>query len=518
MLDVEGIDRMYLNAYQPLLQTEGGVRFFFWRRGMKVVGTSLMAPYSHGFVAVIRRFVSQHRIPLHHFQRNEKKELVALKYRQQFKAREGVVFVGVAQEKFWTFRTRRQYNPQTGKSYPVLYRTTVFCNQYYFYILDEDFGPMFIKFASYFPFTGRICINGHEYAKRQLEKEKIAYQPLDNGFESCTDPRRLQEILKSLNEVKIEALFGKWQARLPQPFSQSEQAAGYNYNLSILQLELARTQVFDQPLAGRHFFEEVIRENIDLGRPENVALIFERRVTRRTPGSFRTRVITEGVIPSLLLSYKHSKIKQYFKAGRALRTETTINNTRDFGIGRKLRNLPALRELGFKANRKLLEVERVSHDCRIGEERFQKVTQPVVVGSQRGAALRYGDPRVMALLSALCLFGHLPQGFRNGDLRGKVAELMGREPESYGAGRMTYDLRRLRLHGLIARKPKSHCYEVTAEGLRMAWMLSKMYARLLRPACSEPTGSQHGEIGKALRAVNKAISLLIAAAKIDAAA
>jgi hypothetical protein len=94
------------------------------------------------------------------------------------------------------------------------------------------------------------------------------------------------------------------------------------------------------------FFEEVIRENLDIGRPSQVQLIFDRRVNKNTPGHFRTRIITDGVIPSLHVAYKNIRIKQYHKEGRALRTETTINNTRDFGIGKRLKNLPALLQIG----------------------------------------------------------------------------------------------------------------------------------------------------------------------------
>ena len=140
----------------------------------------------------------------------------------------------------------------------------------------------------------------------------------------------------------------------------------------------------------------MIRENLDIGRPDQVQLIFNRRVTKRTPGSFRTRILTEGVVPSLHAQYKHTKIKQYHKEGRALRTETTINNTYDFAIGRKLCNLPALREIGFSANRRLLNVQTLSHDCSIGKAKFNTVIQPVVNEKQRASALHFGDPRVLA--------------------------------------------------------------------------------------------------------------------------
>ena len=485
-LDIEGIDRLYLNAYQPRLQTGGGVvGFFREHRGAVVASTTLMAPMSKAFVANIHRFAKREGIEIVHFARGQRKDEETQRRLKDFPHEEGVLYIGVAQEKFAGFRVMKKVSAHTGTAFPWLYRSTVMCNQYYFYLVDADFGPLFIKFSSYFPYTVRICLNGHEYAKRQLEKTGMAFQALDNGIRECEDPQYLQQILNALDEVRIEAVVRKWFARLPNPFTAADQAAGYRYELSILQAEFARTQVFDRPLSGRHLFEEIIRENLDLGRPEQVSLIFERRITRRTPGRFSTRVITQGVTPSLHISYKSTKIKQYFKEERALRTETTINNSRDFAIGRRLLNLPALRAIGFAANRRVLEVERISQDCQLGEAVFDQVNRPQVVNGQRASALAFGDGRVMALLQALCLFILLPEGFRNATLRQHVAELMGQAPESYGPGRMTYDLRRLRLHGLIERIPHTHLYEITALGKRACLFFTKVNARIIRPGLSQ---------------------------------
>ena len=148
--------------------------------------------------------------------------------------------------------------------------------------------------------------------------------------------------------------------------------AGYRYDISILQAEFSLTQVLDRPHTGRVFFEEVIRENLDIGRPDHVQLIFDRWITKKTPGRFRTRVITDGVTPSLHIDYKRSRIKQYHKEGLALRTETTINDPHDFGIGKRLSNLPALRRIGFQANRRLLDVQRISQDCAVGRRRVPR--------------------------------------------------------------------------------------------------------------------------------------------------
>jgi len=312
----------------------------------------------------------------------------------------------------------------------------------------------------------------------------------------------------------------KWLARLPSPFTAEDRAAGFDYDLSILQAEFARTQVFDRPLSGRCFFEEVIRENLDLGRPSQVSLIFDRRVTRRTPGTFRTRVVTTGVTPALHISYQDSKIKQYFKEDRALRTETTVNNTRNFGIGKKLVNLPALREVGFTANRRLLHVETLSQDCRVGARVFDQVTGRRTVAGQTAAALKFGDPRVMALCQALVLFSLLPQGFRHAGLREHVAQLLGKPPAQYRSGQMTYDLRRLRLHGLIERIPSSRRYRVTSAGLRIGLFFTKVHSRLLRGGLSQlfdPTDvSLSRPLAAAVNRVEKIIEGQIQCAKIAA--
>jgi len=485
-LDLEGIDRLYLNLYQPRLQTGGGVATFFKaHRGAKVASTVLMAPISRDFVKAIHVFAKREGIDIVRFAKGQRKDDVTRERLKAFSAPEGVLYIGTAQERFASFRMIKKISAHTGQSYPWFTRGTVMCNHYYFYLVDADFGPLFIKFCSYFPYTARVCLNGHEYVKRQLAKEGIAFAALDNGLLTCAEPARAQQLLDDLSEETIAALVAKWLGRLPDPFTAEDHAAGYNFQLSTLQAEFSRTLVFDRPLAGRHLFEAVIRENLDLGRPEKVSLIFNRRITKRTPGTFHTRVITQGVIPSLHVSYKSSKIKQYFKEGRALRTETTINNTHDFGIGRNLNNLPALRAIGFAANRRLLEVETLAQDCLLAEGVFDQVTQPQVVAGQRAPGLHFDDPRVVALFTALCLFLTLPEGFRNATLRTWMAQALGVAEDAYSSGRMTYDLRRLRLHGLIERTPHSYHYRVTDLGLRVALLFTKVHSRILRPGLSQ---------------------------------
>jgi hypothetical protein len=481
-LELSGIDRMYLNAYVPTLQTDSGVAAFLVKhRGHRMASSVLLNPISKSFVSRLERFARAHGLDVVSFTKGQRKDDVAAAYRQRFTKEEGVLFIGKAQEKVRAVRTQRRSNPETGATFPWLVSSTAMVNQYYVYAVDKEFGPFFLKFSSYFPYNAKLCLNGHEYLKRQLVARGIEHEALDNGLLSCADPKAAQKICDGLSAPLIERFFRKWLAILPHPFNATDRRAGYRYDLSILQLELSLTQVLDRPLAGRVLFEEIIRENLDLGRPDRVQLIFGRRVTRRTPGRFRTRVLTDGVVPSLHVDYRKSKIKQYHKEGRALRTETTINDTRDFAIGRRLKNLPALRKIGFDANRRLLDVQRLSHDATLGEDEFVQVVNRVEVGGQQASALRFDDPRVQALFAALILFVFQLRGFSNKDLREPLARLLGRRPEELTAGKMTYDLRRLRLHGLIERLPNSHRYRLTSRGRFVAIFFNRVYARLLRP-------------------------------------
>jgi hypothetical protein len=279
---------------------------------------------------------------------------------------------------------------------------------------------------------------------------------------------------------------------LPHPFTTEDRDAGYTYELSILQAEFSLTQMLDRPVSGRIFFEQVLADNLDIGRPDQVGLVFDRRIHRKgpraTPGRFRTRIITEGVTPSLHVDYKHSKIKQYHKEGRALRTETTINDTKDFGLPKRLTSLPALRQIGFTASRRLLDVQTISRNPIRGADAFTSFTSPVTTGGgNRVPGLRFGDTRVHALLHGLLIHRLLPRGFTSRELRTLIAPLLGKHPEDITAGQMTYDLRRLRMHGLIERIPRTFRYQVTDPGLHLALFLTRAHDHLLRDGLADLT-------------------------------
>ena len=485
-LEVECLDRLYLNGYIGTLATSGGlVTFMREQLGKPIPSPVVLGQVTEKFRDAVKTMVERDRIPLYQFNHKERKDDIANDFRRKRGIRDGVVFVGVAQEKAQTFQGKK-----VDGRFEYTRDKAVYVNHYYFYIDDADFGPLFLKVCSYAPWAIKLCLNGHEWAKRQLEKKGIAYEALDNGFLSCTERERLQRTCDSLGSQDIDRLFRKWLERIPLPLRPEDRQAGYDWTLSIWQMEVSLTQIFDRPLRGREFFEEIIRDNLDLGRPDRVQLIFDRVVTKKTPGEFRTRVIQNGVHPSLHISYKNFDLKQYFKEGRGCRTEGTFRNPKDFDVNKGLDNLPYLQKIGREINRRLLEVERVSHNSGLSGDSIQRVVQPTVTDDgEKAPALKFGQPRVMALLLALTLFQHLIDGFHNRDLRALVADLLGVTQKEYTASQMTYDLRRLRLKGLIFRPPKTHRYFVTPYGWKVARLFSRLDARVFRPAVAMFTGN-----------------------------
>jgi hypothetical protein len=129
---------------------------------------------------------------------------------------------------------------------------------YYVYVWDEDFGPAFVKIGSYFPYPIKVWLNGHEWAKRQATIAGIGWTGLANGFQGCDDPARLQQICDQLGPVQIQAFFDRWMSRLPLPLTAQDRTGGYRWELSMRQVEVSRTMVFDSPRNGRLFFEALV--------------------------------------------------------------------------------------------------------------------------------------------------------------------------------------------------------------------------------------------------------------------
>src|SRR3954454_5592794 len=514
-LDLDCLDRIYLNGYVPSLQVGGQVVQFLALRGFPIPSPAVVGRIGDGFRRSVRSFADANQIPMIKFAKGVRKIAAMTPYlaRQERTGRSGVAAIRWAQEfqrvaTCTTTPARHGGAPHFGWD-----RADRRVTCYYFYVVDDEFGPGFVKIGSYFPYPIKVWLNGHEWAKRQATKAGIGWTALANGFASCDDPDRLQATCDRLRPADIQQFFDRWRPRLPLPLTPADRAAGYWWELSMRQIEVSRTIVFDEPRNGRAFFEALVADNLDLGRPEQIELIFGRKILPSTPGVFATRVVTRGVDVTVNVGYKHSRSKEYFKEGRALRIETVVNDPTDLGVRRRLLQLPELQRKARDVNRRLLDHERVGQGCVLASPAFERIAQPSITDGGRAPALRFGDPRVQALAGALAITAHLIGGFTNRSLRPMVAALLG---ESYSQTRCCYDLRRLRLKGLIVRLQHSNTYVLTDDGQRFAIFYTKVHNRLLRPLMAADKPPARLEVRQALRILDHAVTDYIDNARIAA--
>jgi hypothetical protein len=484
-LQVRSVDRLFLQAYVPRLMTQGQVIRFLLDRGYPIPSPAMLGKIGREYVAQIDAFIAENKVPVVRFVKGDVKEEIA---RKQFKAAErdgryGVVMVGIAQERTSAWRGWRDGGPD-GHPHFEYRRQSMFPNNYYFYLRDRNWGPAFIKTVAYAPFPAWIYLNGNEWAKQQAAHHGIGFEPLDNGFRCCEDPVALAELCGRLSAEHVRGFFDRWREALPSPFTEEDRERGYDYELAFRQLEISDTRVFDRPASGRAWFEQTLPDQLTLGRPDQAAVVFGRRVSRRTPGRFHTKVINRGTEAAIQVHYRASKVKQYFKEGRALRTETTINDTYDFGVGRIVNdaNWQALTRIGHDINQRLLDHQLDACACAPDATTLERVVLPsTTTDGLPVPGLRFGEPRTMALLACLCSFQHLFAGLTNRSLRELIAGLI----PGYSARQMTYDLRRLKRKGFIQRIPRTHRYEMTCEGRRLAVFFTKTYTRIVNPALAE---------------------------------
>jgi hypothetical protein len=523
VLDIECLDRIYLNAYVPVLQSSGQVVAFMTQHlGKPIPSPALMEHIGTRFRRAVESYATSNGIPWVRFGKDDRKISVMQPHiaAQAATGRSGVAAIGVSQE-FQRVWSAYQRDTQTAAPQYTFAKADRRVTCYYFYLWDENFGPAFIKVCAYFPYPAKIWVNGHEWAKRQALRAGISFTELANGFASCDDPAGLQEICDRLQPGTIEVFAQRWMHRIPMPFGPADRDAGYWWEISMRQVEVSRTIVFDAPRRARWFFEALIGDNLDIGRPQNVEIIFGRKIRRDTPGTFRTAVDRPVIGPDaggviLNIFYKHSRVKQYLKEGRAMRIETVINAPRDLGCNARLPNLGDLQDKARAVNRRILEAERAGQATVLASPAFERIAHPSTdADGRRTPALRFGDPRVTALAGALCATLTAATGITNKSLRALMTGLL---HAPYTPGQMTYDLRRLRLAGLIRRIEHTNRYALTPDGIKFAVFYTKLHNRLLRPLMAADQPQAPPELRQALRTLNQHVDDYINRARLGKAA
>jgi hypothetical protein len=523
-LDISCLDRLYLNGYVAKLQTAGGVIYFFHHhRGKPIASPALFEPIGQKFRKDVKDWAQANGVPVVQFKAGERKADVMAPYLEAAEAsgRSQVAAIGCAQE-FQAVWTARKRDTDPGKPPQFSFtkeqrRVSVF----YVYIWDEEMGGGFIKICTYFPYPVKAWVNGHEWAKRQALAAGLPFAELSNGFASCPDPAALQAICDRFGPGHVQDWFDRWITAIPLPLTMPDRDGGFWWELSMRQVETSRTLVFDGDVHARAFFESLLCENMDLGRPENAELLFRRGETRGfpsgpPPGGFKTKIDQYCELVTVNVFYKHSRLKQYLKDGKALRIETVINNPSDLRVNRRLQNLPELQDKARAINACLLETETAGQDTVLVSPVIERITRPTLTEDGRKApALRFGDLRVQALAGAIAAMLFTAPGITNRTLRGLMSGLLN---HPYSMSQASYDLSRLARNGLIERVPGRNRYTLTRDGLLFAAFYTRVHDHVLRPLMAPDRPNAPPELATALKTLDQLTADHLTRARVPAAA
>jgi hypothetical protein len=478
--DYSCFDRILLNGVIQVLQNPAcGVGFLKEKRQATRVTPASFRAISTDYHHFVQALAGQRHAEIVQPPKGVPREEWVEPFYQKLQGRSGIAVILKSRE---NARVAVSF-PREGNHVELRNR---FVQQSYFYLQDPDFGRMFLRICPSFPFSARVCLNGHEWLACRLREEGIAFPQCANAFRTCADPARLQERADRFSPADIEACAHRGLAQLVPFFTDRERRhQGFGYRLFVSQVEYGTNLIFERHAALVRLHERLLDLNRSIGHPDKIAVIFGRRITKHTDAGLKTQVRDHDLGQAVIRSeYKSSSIKQSARDHLVLRTETTSDHTPDLGVNKGVEHLPELRQTMATANDRYLDVQQDVLETFVDRGQRERLRQPTVSPSgRRTPGLKLDDPRLLAVLQALTCFALLAgRGrFRTTDLPATAAEALGKTTESYTLGQRRYDLAKLRGKGLVERVAGTQSYRLPTQGYRSAVLYLKLFHRIYAP-------------------------------------
>ncbi len=472
-------DRILLNGLiQPFQQPERVVGFFNTYRRLYPVSKAVLRDIATQYGHWVTARAAQWGVPVLDAPTGRRDDFVDRYFRRAqpdhvvviLKAREPArILVAIGKDERWHLEYKRRW---------VI--------QYNFYLVDRDWGRMFVRLSPYFPFSARLCLNQHHWLANRLAVEGIPVRQCGNAFLSCSDPARLQALADSLTGRDLERCGQKWLRALTPFFTPTERRqAACHHRLFFAQVEYCDNLIFRRRAALDALGERLLDANRTIGQPTKLAMIFGRKVTKRHRGKLET-VIEDLDLPNpVIRSYcRDGSIKQYVRDHLDLRTEATSNNVPDFGVPKAIEHVPRLREAMATVPDRYLTVQQDILETFVDRGQLRQLAEPTrLPNGKRIPGLKLDHPRLLAVMHALVRFAHIAGGdtFTTRDLHPTVAAALDSPPDQYRLGSLRYDLSTLRAKGLVDKVEHSRRYRLQPQGYQICVVFLKLFERVYAP-------------------------------------
>jgi len=359
-------------------------------------------------------------------------------------------------------------------------------DQFNFYLNDRRFGRMFVRVCPYFPFSARICLNQHHWLANRMRERGIRFTQCANAFLRCSDPKTLRQLSDSLMPHDLIACGQKWLAYLTPFFTEAERrTAGCQHRIFFSQVEYCDNLVFRRRAALDALSERLLDANRTIGKPDKLAVIFGRRVSKYHSGKLQTVIEDLHLGNPVIRSYhQDGSVKQYARDNRVLRTEATSNDVSWHKIGKAVDNLSKVRKQLHGITERYLDIQQDILETFVDRGQLRQLSQTTVTTSgKRIPGLKLDHPRQLALMHALVRFSHVAAGdhFTTREIHPAVAEALDTSTSDYKLSSLRYDLSKLRAKALVEKIPRSRRYRLLPEGYRLCVVYLKLFEKIYAP-------------------------------------
>ena len=482
-------DRVVINGYLSFLTRENNVAYFFREVCQKPkITKEVLTERTRQYQAWVQHYARNHQVPLVWPEPGVRKEDL-VRPRQQRRVREnrfGVYYILQSMERGWTFRAIPPKYATPDPNFQFVRKHMSRYTHYYFYILDPIAGPMVLRVGSFLPFQVTAYLNGHNFIERQLRRQKIPFTKDDNRFVSVADPAALQKAADQLTGELMQSRIDYWALIVAPKFSARERAAcaGLHRVYAGMQIEYCRNFIFKRHWPIRSIFQRSCELGLYLLTADRIAVLFgQQRRLKTLSGKWQN--VLERIDHGqhvFRTYYKNSFLKQYEKAATFLRQEIVCNNLKDFGLKKTLRYWEPLRERFQQITDRFAQTQAEHLNVHGQFDVLARLAKPILQGKTKVAGIKLENTRLMRLLELLLqgAGGHFRK-WTTAQLHAAILDAYHLKPKGYTLNQLRYDVRKLRLHGLIERVPKSYAYRFTPKGTKLSILLVQLRKRIYGP-------------------------------------
>jgi hypothetical protein len=371
-----------------------------------------------------------------------------------------------------------------GQGRPRLVGAQRKCLCFYYYFIDREWGMMHVRIQSWFPMNIQICVNGHEWLARKMDRHGIAYEKIDNAFAWIEDVDRAQRFAEDLTRKRLHRKFNALARRVNPLMSDLLEWAQYYWVID--QYEFSTDIMFKDRNSLEALFPKLLKHAAVCFSAEDVLTFLGRRLHPNFKGEVLNDCKKRPRGARVKHRMKANWIKMYDKHGLVLRIETVINHPYEFKVRRKgkrkgeqimgwfpmakgVANFPRFAEVCLIANKRYLQALSVVDDPTQAYHELDQLCEPARLNGRRRRGLNPLRRDDVALFTAVLRGEHAIHGFSNRDLFQHLFPNSSQDPVALRRtrARVTRLIQLLRAHKLIAKIPRSRRYRLTLRGLRL---------------------------------------------------